>query len=129
MQDEAANHYSLSAVRKNLAHVSDNADFSYQLHRTVGNSFYRLGEEVVFGALLNRYRSENNMDMNPEDLFGDWFEWILEATKILGDIHVQFSGLLLDQDPSKITRKRMHWIPYSMIGTRESPKLPLFFRN
>ena len=48
MRNKIINHYIISEISKNLPHTSDRSDYSMQLHQEQGNSFFPIGEEVVF---------------------------------------------------------------------------------
>lgn len=130
IRNETTNHYSLRPARKNLLHVADNANLTLYMHKIAGNSFYPLGEEVMFTGRINRYGSDGISKEEKMKLYGDWLDWNLTASNWLGDVHYSFvKKLILDRFPDKHAAKKDHWIPPEMVGEAEENQTPLFIRT
>jgi hypothetical protein len=66
IRDHSTNHYLVSPAAANLQYVSKNAKVAAYLHETQGNSYYPIGEEVVFSGRLSRHFNEQySRDVTP----------------------------------------------------------------
>jgi hypothetical protein len=96
IRNELSNHYSLSAARKNLRHVPDDADCSLYLHEKVGNSFYPMGD--VFGLIGTLSRLSSSVDQGDLSALHDrWFAWCERTTRWVQAVHRALLLLLLER--------------------------------
>lgn len=130
IRHEATNHYSLSAAVKNLGHISPRANFNMYLHDLNGNSFYPIGEEVMFLGRLNRFGANLSEMEEKKKAIGDWLDWNLEANRWLGEAHLRYvRKFILDRNPKKYGRKKAYWIDPRLVGTKAEIKVPVFYRK
>jgi len=129
IRHEATSHYTLSAARKNLKHLGDNAALSIVQHKMGGNSFNPLGEEVMFIGRMNRAANKCDTKEDKIKFHNQWFDWNVRATKWLGKVQAEFvKCILFDKYPDRKARKQMYWIPQQMVGEIGESKIPLFCR-
>jgi len=129
MRNEATSHYSFSAAKKNLPFVSDHAVCNMYLHEQNGNSFYPLGEEVMFIGRLNR-RGANLDKEETAALLGIWMQWNISANKWLSETHLRFvRDLVLKKFEKKYARKRAFWVPSEHVATNSEARVPVFYRK
>jgi hypothetical protein len=95
IRHEVANHYTLKAAKKNLRFISPEADLSLYVHELRGNSFYPMGEEVIFAGRLNRHLSGSAADIPPSDAFDEWLDWSLKATNLANKVHFELVKALI----------------------------------
>lgn len=130
IRHEATNHYSFKAAKQNLKHVSKNANCNMYLHELNGNSFYPMGEEVMFIGRINRHGASLATKDQKSELLESWMNWNLEANNWLAQTHKSFvSKLIFEPDGQKSARKRSYWIPPEMVGSRDENVAPIFVRK
>jgi hypothetical protein len=132
LRHEATNHYLLGPVRKNLPFVSDRANCTFFLHKQRGNSIYPLGDEVLFAGRLNREGAKFDTTSEKKQAYDKWFDWNLKATDWLHDVHLdffrEFIGPIAKKHRLRL-RLRDYWIDPILVSDRDSPKIPVVFRN
>ena len=84
-----ANHYSFADAKRNLKHVKPSAVCNFYIHKMNGNSFYPLGEEVMFMGMMNRHAKRDDT-LQAMELFDEWMQWNLLANGWLSKTHVEF---------------------------------------
>lgn len=130
LRHETTSHYLLNPVRKNLPYVSDKADCSFYLHQMTGNSHYPMGDEVVFVARLNREGAHLTTEQEKKDTYRKWWNWNLEATRWLNDVHLSFyKELVVPIAKGKIARRKNYWIDPRFVGIPEEVKIPSILRR
>ncbi len=130
IRHEATNHYSFKAAKDNLKHVSKNANCSMYLHELSGNSFYPMGEEVMFIGRINRHGASLATKEQKSEQLESWMNWNLGANRWLAQTHYSFiNRLIIEPDGRKPAQKRSYWIPPEMAGSREERMAPIFLRK
>ncbi len=130
IRNEATSHYSFAAAKKNLKHVSPNANCNMYLHQMNGNSFYPMGEEVMFVGRMNRRGATLKEKSERAEQIKNWMNWNLAASNWLNRTHAKFvKNLILEKDEGKGARKRTYWIPPEFVGSKDERSAPIFFRN
>ncbi|MFW8633575.1 hypothetical protein [Cribrihabitans pelagius] len=130
IRNEATSHYSLTAAKKNLKFVSYNANCNMYIHEMSGNSFYPMGEEVMFIGRLNRRGASLPTKDERAAQFESWMNWNVSATNWLSSTHASFvRELIFEKQKSRAARKRTYWIPPKFVGSREDGLAPIFLRK
>ncbi len=130
VRHEASNHYSFSAALKNLSHVPDHANCNMYLNKLDGNSYYPMGEEVMFVGRLNRHGASIKTEEEKQQLLGLWHDWNLEANGWLRNIHERiFSEIVSARFPDRFAREKLYWFDPSLAGDMVPPSIPIFLRN
>ena len=130
VRNEASHHYSFTAAKKNLKHVSARANCTMYLHEMNGNSFYPMGEEVLFIGRLNRRGAQLDSEEKRSALLGKWMDWNIEANSWLNDTHAEFMRtLVLEKLGNKFAKKRTYWIDPVLVGKVTERKTPVFLRK
>lgn len=130
LRNEATSHYSFSSARKNLEHLSQSFDASMYLNEQTGNSFYPLGEEVMFVGRINRRAANLTDKAERMKILESWMNWNIQANQWLVSCHNKFvRQLLFDRFENKYARKRVFWVPPALSLTKEEAKVPIFYRK
>jgi hypothetical protein len=129
VRNEATNHYSFAAAKKNFAHLHDGALCNMYIHRHGGNDFFPMGESVMFhGRLHRRWKIVPTLEQK-QQLFEQWIDWCLKAGDSLVRSHAQFAEVLifnaLDRNDFK---QRNYWVPEVMVGHPMGRMTPVFSR-
>ncbi|WP_299026012.1 hypothetical protein [uncultured Sulfitobacter sp.] len=82
-RNEAGNHATVSAAKKNLDFLSKTAPLNMLFSDLEANTVLPLGEELFFAARYNRYLSETGKDRLSIDPFEEWLAWNQAATREL----------------------------------------------
>lgn len=127
LRDEAAHHYSFEAAKKNLGSVESDANCNFYLHDQNGNSFFPLGEEVMFDGRLNRRWKNVKSQEDRDELFMSWLNWCLAANEWLQETHAIFTNSLVfgPLDNNRV-RKRTYWVPPRIVGGFKEAPTPIF---
>lgn len=127
VRHEATGHYSLDAAKKNLRHVGRHATASMFVHQNSVNSFFPLGEEVMFIGRLNRHGVNLSSDAERAKLIQVLFDWNMAANKWIGDTHLAFfRALILPKLDGRYAKKRAYWMNPRKVGAVEEFNVPLF---
>lgn len=130
IRHEATNHYALSPAKKNLEHIGKSPSLSLYMHKVGGNSFFPLGEEVMFVGRMNRAAGKGSSKEEIHEAYKKWLDWNLQATQWLNNVHSQFMNkILLEKFPDRKALRRNYWIPMDMVGEVGEIKTPLFVRS
>lgn len=78
-------------TKKSREHVPKATDFTFYLHSSLGDSFYPIGEDFVFGACISEI-SETYKQTEVETI-EQWMDWSLQASRI---IVIAFESLMTD---------------------------------
>ncbi|UWQ54265.1 hypothetical protein [Leisingera caerulea] len=127
MRHEATHHYSLSAARKNLRHVPSNANCSLYLHQMTGNSYYPMGEEVMFVGGMNRVGAKFSSKEEKQELINEWYEWNLAASQWLENTFTSCLKLfLLPKFPQKKALRKSFRLGPELVSSPDEHKVPIF---
>lgn len=130
LRHEAANHYSLQAARKNLDYVSINAKLSFYLHEMTGNSFYPMGEEVMFIGRMNRGSKHIITKEEKIAFHKDWYDWNIAATKWLDQVQSEFvKKIIIQKFPDRFAQEMTVYLPLEMVGESKDTLTPVFLRK
>lgn len=130
VRHEAANHYSFKAALKNLRFVAEEPNFSMFMHEMDGNSFYPMGEEVMFIARLNRFGANLTSKEEKGKLLDTWMSWNLDANDWVRETHVEvFKNIVEKQFPNRIAREKLHWVDPHFVQDLTLATTPIFLRK
>jgi hypothetical protein len=130
VRHEASNHYSFDAAKKNLKFLSKSANCKFYIHKEGGNSFFPLGEELMFAARVNRYGDHITSKEERMKLLGEWMDWNLGASRWIDRVHAEFAKkLVFDRFPDKFAQEKMWWLPPEFVGTTTEVTVPIFLRK
>lgn len=130
IRHEASNHYCLNPARKNLKHLSPTSKLSFYLHEKNGNSFFPMGEEVMFIGRINRHATSETTKEEKSQLYNTWMNWNLMASNWLGEVHHLFvKRLVLERFSERKAERKDYWIPPTMVGEVGEIITPIFIRT
>jgi hypothetical protein len=129
-RNEVSNHCSLSAVEKNLEHVPSHANCNMYLHSMQGNSYFPIGDDVVFIGRLNRQGAQRTSLEQERNLYEEWMQWNLDATRWLNDVHLKFfAEFIANRLPGRVATERLLWLDPKMVGNPSDVRIPVFMRK
>jgi hypothetical protein len=129
-RNEVSSHYSLSAVEKNLEHVSPHANCNMYLHSMKGNSYFPIGDDVVFIGRLNRQGAQGTSPEQERNLYDEWMQWNVDATRWLNDVHLKFfAEFVANSLPGRVATEKLLWLDPRMVGNPSDVRIPVFMRR
>ena len=129
IRDNATNHYDFKSAKKNLKHIGENANCNFYLHKMDGNSYYPLGEEMMFVGRVNRFGSSLGTKEERAKLLSDWMEWNLRANRWARGVHVSAFVKIVDAKfPKRSAWSKKHYVPTRLVSEVDEPSVPIFFR-
>ncbi|WP_156874836.1 hypothetical protein [Sulfitobacter alexandrii] len=130
VRHEATNHFSFKAAKKNLPYLADHADCNLYLHELDGNSYYPMGEELMFIARLNRHGANLSSKEEKAKALDDWMEWNFKANAWVRKFHLAVFKRVLDgQVPDRFARETWKWVDPVLVADTSPPTAPLFLRK
>jgi hypothetical protein len=128
IRHESTNHYSFKAAKKNIEHVSVDMDVNMYLTEKSGNSYYPLGEAVMFHARLDRRWANVDSKEMRDELFLEWLTWNTAANNWLENTHGKITNELLFVPLGGVKmRPRRYWAPKSTAGDYRERLTPIQF--
>lgn len=101
-----------------------------QLHNMDGNSWYPIGEEVMFMGRLNRFTANRGSLEERLRVSEEWMQWNFAAARWVKSVHSDaVERLVFPLNPEKRAEKKMHWLQNSFVGSLEEVNLPMFGRK
>jgi hypothetical protein len=129
IRHESTNHYSFSAAKDNVKHLAADADCNAYMHEMTGNSFYPMGEHVMFITRISRQSRIAGEDAFRK-VIQSWLDWLLRATEWMEATFAKFfEELVLDVFPGRSAYERMYWIAPELVGKSDERKVPVFLRK
>lgn len=133
MRNSLINHYLVSETFNNLKYISEKADYSFHLHQEQGNSFFPIGEEIVFIGFVNRYFGDDGGVNSFEEksvFIKDWIDWVLETLKWVNNVVQSFSiFIILEKLDGKIAKRKALFIDPEIVADIHKFRSPLIFRD
>jgi hypothetical protein len=95
-----------------------------------GNSFYPLGEEVVFSGRLNRFTSNRVSKEERLQAGKEWMEFNFAATRWVRKVHAAIiRRLLFKKFPARRARPKEYWLPTGYVADIDDQGIPIFLRK
>jgi len=130
VRHEATNHYSMDAAKRNLPFVPSHANCGLFMHEKDGNSFYPMGEEVMFMGRMNRSGSSLKTDEERAEQLNLWARWNLDATRWSRELQRSIdTELLFDHMPGRSGKQKVYWFDPELVGGLTGRRVPLFLRT
>lgn len=85
VRDKATNHIRSSEVKRNLKHAFPGAERSMVFRRMPINSYFPIGEDMVFGALLDRHYHDEKRLEERQQAFREYLKWMLKTSSELAE--------------------------------------------
>ncbi|MEM9437524.1 MAG: hypothetical protein AAGA15_10820 [Pseudomonadota bacterium] len=127
VRNEASHHYSLRAAIDNVQSAPTDGVTTQYLAKLNGNSFFPIGEDLIFTARLDRrWKNSPNIEERMKE-FDGWLTWNLAANRWLSNVHAEaFASFVCE--PLEITRlrRRSYWVKDSFVGNPTEALTPLY---
>lgn len=99
IRDKSAAHFDLPRASLAIDEIENDGRYHFLLSESRGNSFYVLGEEIVFSSLLARAKTPSKgTEEAAQDKLGEIVDWIGKATNFIFEFHEQFAQMILDEN-------------------------------
>lgn len=128
IRNETGFHYKFKTALKNVRSLSDDADASIYVSDMDGNSYFSLGESVVFFERLRRFSDADKKYENPESLAEVWLFWCLEVVRLVKKLQADLFGLVLDTTDS-VSRKTHYFVNPDIVAEGGRDVVPIFLRS
>ncbi|NOD64215.1 MULTISPECIES: hypothetical protein [unclassified Ruegeria] len=140
VRDRMTAHTDLVATQKSIELFQDDWSVSILYNAAPGNSFFALGEDVVFGAgLMHQHGRKGSEKQEEQCAFSQheaterlkvWNDYVIDAASVCLSYHIE----LIHAFPEKCLNKRgAPWIdlaiPAKRHSTLEDFRLPVYSRN
>ena len=128
-RNKISGHYDYQQALKNTRAVSDDFECSMYIAEESGNSFFPIGERIVFDRIIIP-NSNSDLPIGPNEASIDsWIQWSLEVGRCVRKFHFDlFETLIAPLVDGRKTRPRQVWIDPELVGKHPGFRVPLFLR-
>lgn len=128
-RNKMGGHYDYQQVLKNTRASNDDFECAMYIAEEAGNSFFPIGERVVFDRLLVPKPNDEAPIKPSEASIDSWIEWSLEVGRCLRKFHYDlFETLVAPLVEGRKTRPRQIWMDTDLVGKHPGFRIPLFLR-
>jgi hypothetical protein len=129
IRNKMANHFDFEEVERTIDHCEASTDCSFYLTEANGNSYYPMGDDVVFASGVNRAIAESGLTVSFSEALDEWMDWTIKLSVLADSIHVAlFEKLILPLNPDHMARQRPQWLPSDLVAYHPGFRLPIFIR-
>ncbi|UWQ37758.1 hypothetical protein K3552_01760 [Leisingera aquaemixtae] len=128
IRNETSFHYKYRDALKNAKSLPEDADASIYLNELDGNTYFVLGESMMFFERLRRFSKADKKFENPELLAEEWLSWSLDIVRLVKKLLADVFEIVLDRLDTKI-RKTHYYVKRGMVAESDSAFAPVFLRS
>ena len=130
IRNKVVGHYDFEQTIRSVDRCEDDFECSLYLADEAGNSFFPIGEKIVFerlGALpIERERAEADSAAEVQQ----WIDWTTAVGQCLKDLHFQvFFEVVAPLFDGRKARQRDEWIDPDLVGDHPTFRIPVFLRD
>ncbi len=124
VRNEVTFHYQYGAAKKNVRSIRDDADASVFINKTDGNTYFSIGESLMYFERLRRFSLSDKTFEDEEKLAEAWLGWSLDAVRIIKDLQAEVFNSVMDK-VEKRARKTHYFVERSLVAEK-TDVLPIF---
>ncbi|RLJ97977.1 hypothetical protein CLV75_4322 [Ruegeria conchae] len=128
IRNETSFHYKLNTALKNAGSLPCDADASVYVNSLDGNTYFVLGESLVFFERLRRFSAADKKFEDPEILAESWIKWSLEVVMLIKDLQANLFGIVLDR-AKKVPRKTHYFVKSEVVAKDKRAVMPVFIQS
>lgn len=111
-----------------LSSASLREDLSMYLHRSQGNTFFPLGEWMVFTAHLAEYCDKKYPSVSYDQLFDEWRQWTDRFYDFANRAVAKLAEeIVLAAVPGRTFHERVYWPSEDLVFKQPANLIPVFF--
>jgi hypothetical protein len=139
IRHKMANHLDFEEAKASAETAGDDVECSFYLTVANGNSYFPVGDEVVFASSLKRTWDSDTEENPPDDVenkpsFSDaldaWIEWILKLSDLADRVHLAlFTELVEPLVPDRMAQHKSVWLESDLVANHPGFRLPIFIRT
>jgi hypothetical protein len=129
IRNKMANHFDFEEAEKIVAQCPDTVECDFYLTEASGNSYYPMGDEVIFASGVLKAIKDSGLDISFHDALDEWIAWTLRLSNLADSIHVAiFEELVAPLVPDRMAHHRPVWLPEDLVAQHPGFRLPIFIR-
>ncbi|MDP3262275.1 MAG: hypothetical protein U1E06_19445 [Tabrizicola sp.] len=129
IRNKMANHFDFEEAEKIVAQCPETVECSFYLTEANGNSYYPMGDEVIFASGILKAIKDSGLAISFQDALDEWIDWTLRLSNLADSIHVAiFEELVLPLVPDRMAHHRPVWLPEDLVAKHPGFRLPIFIR-
>lgn len=132
MRNKITNHYAVDDIVGNINYIDSLANLTAQMHEEQGNSFFPIGEEVVFIGLMNKYMSKESGLTTFEEkrsFTENWIAWTLKAARWVSATTYDIIRYYVIERLQKKGRVKTFHLDPKLIADVTSHRAPIMLRS
>ena len=129
IRHKMANHLDFDEAVLSVEAASQSLDCSFYLTEASGNSYYPMGDEIVFSSSIHRALENSGEDISFQDALDAWIAWTLSLADLADRLHLEmFEEFVEPIFPNRMAHHRPQWLPEDFVASHPGFKLPVFIR-
>ena len=129
IRNKMANHFDFEEAEKVVAQCAETVDCNFYLTEASGNSYYPMGDEIIFASGILKAIRDSKLDISFQDALDEWIDWTLRLSKLADIMHgAIFEELVLPLVPDRMAHHRPIWLPEDLVAEHPGFRLPIFIR-
>lgn len=130
IRHKMANHLDFDDAVLSVEAASQNVDCSFYLTEAGGNSYYPLGDEIMFSSSLHRAWESSGESMTFADALDEWIKWTLSLSDLADRVHLAiFEEFVEPLVPTRMAHHKPQWLSKDLVAAHPGFKMPIFIRS
>jgi len=136
IRNKMANHLDFDEAKFSAEAASNTAECSFYLTNANGNSYYPIGDEIVFASALQgiwkvseEQKTNKEEKASFEEALDAWIDWTLKLSDLADRVHLAlFTELVEPLVPKRMAHHRVMWMDSDLVAQHPGFRLPIFVR-
>jgi hypothetical protein len=138
IRHKMANHLDFDEAKASAETAGNDVECSFYLTVANGNSYFPIGDEVVFASSLKRTwesETDENSPLEEEerpsfaDALDAWIDWTLKLSDLADRVHLAlFKELVEPLVPDRMAQHKPVWLDPDLVASHPGFRLPIFVR-
>jgi hypothetical protein len=137
IRNKMANHLDFDEAKASAEAAQDDVECGFFLTDANGNSYFPIGEEVIFASALKRtWKTHEDAKEREEDkatfeaALDAWIDWTLKLSDFADRVHLAlFEELIEPLVPKRMAQHKPVWVDSDLVAEHPGFRLPVFVRT
>jgi hypothetical protein len=130
IRNKMANHLDFKEAISSVEAANPSVNCNFYLTTASGNSYYPMGDEIIFATGLQKKLTECGEPMPLTDALDAWIDWTLSLSELAERVHLElFKKLIEPLFPSRMAHHRPQWLSEGLVAKHPGFALPIFIRT
>jgi hypothetical protein len=129
VRDKLAHHFDFGFVNKSVKESKYDFDSSLFLLEKGGNSYFAIGESVVFGAMVQAESNGAEAIFQVVEDVDKWIDWTLKVSELATRVHLELlDKIIFSNFPDRTATEMRYSVPSDLLADVDQFRMPIFVR-